>query len=102
MNTLPSKDPNEVVPLTFDFSEYLTGGEALTGTPTITVETYSGVDATPANLIYGSPTVTGDRIKQAVRLGVDGVTYLVRASSTTTAGNVYALGALLPVKRAGL
>jgi hypothetical protein len=101
MNLLSTKDPNEKFPITFDFAEYLEG-ESITGTPTIAIEVYEGTDATPNNVLSGSVTVTGDRVKQTVQGGVAGAKYLIRATATTNLGRIYTLGAVLPVQKAGL
>jgi hypothetical protein len=45
--------------------------------------------------------VSGDRARQNVQAGVDGVEYLVRMTATTSTGRKYTLGRILPVKKAG-
>lgn len=100
MEKFPTKDPSELFPLTFDFSDALSG-EAI-NSATVAIEVYSGTDATPANVLSGAATVSGDRVRQNVTGGVDGVEYLIRCTITTAAAMKYTLGRILPVQKAGL
>lgn len=101
MNLLTPKDPGERFALTFDFSGYLDTDESIATLGAPSCEVYEGADASPSLVLNGVGTATGDRVLQGVKEGTVGVTYLVRVTVTTSAGNVYTLGALLPVRKAG-
>lgn len=103
------KDPNEIIPLTFNFREKLVAISTKINAavaPTVEVTVYAGfpdggVDATPANILSGVASVVGDVVKQNVRQGVAGVYYLVRCTVQTPAGLPLTVGKILPVKLAG-
>ncbi len=97
-----TKDPAEAVPLTFDFTLDLATGETLTGTPTVTVTTFSGVDLTPADILNGSPTLdtTSMKVLVPVIAGNIGCVYqFVVECATTNAYKTLVFVALLPVNR---
>ena len=95
------KDPSETVPLDFDFDPYRLGADEISGSPTISVTVYTGVDADPSDLLSGAAAVIGDKVRQNVRNGTADVEYLVKATITTVAGYTYTIGRVLPVKVAG-
>jgi len=53
-------------------------------TASVTIAVYSGTDASPANMLLGSPTITGNTITQNVQGGVVGVTYELTFTATTS------------------
>ena len=97
---LDPKDPGEIRTLTFDFGPDLKA-ETISGTPTASIAMYTGTDAQSANVLYGSPVVVGQRVTVRVRNGVLDAEYLIKVLVTTNLGNIYAIGAVLPVKNVG-
>jgi hypothetical protein len=96
VNRFPVKDPAEVVVLSFDFSAEL-GAETISGSPTIAIATYAGIDATPGTVLYGSPAITGQAVIQTVRQGLDGVDYKIKTQINTSGGRTLVLSGVLPV-----
>ena len=102
MNTTPTvqfdpKDPEEIVPITFDF-EHLTTAPV---NPVIVVTRHSGAaDANPAALLSGSPLVVGAEVRQRVQGGVDQANYVLRCRVDDAQGNRWVLAAKLPVRAA--
>lgn len=91
--TLSSKAPDEIIPVTFEFSGLVT---AIDSVLSIEITVQSGTDASPSALILGSPSVSGTDVTQLVQVGVDGVVYQIRA--LIQSGQLkYALKAYLPV-----
>jgi len=83
----------------FEFGTDLPFGETLSSA-TITAAVYSGVDATPAALISGSASTAGSQASQVIVDGVIGVTYLLTATATTSAGHTLVRQGLLCVTEA--
>ena len=81
----PGKLLGETKTYSWDFGSDLATGETLL-TPTITATVYSGTDATPSNLVYGSPTISGTKVTQLLSAGTLGVIYEVLCSVLTSAG----------------
>lgn len=91
---LPSKVVMETK--TYDFPFTLPVGATITS-QACSVETYSGIDASPSSLISGSCTASGSTVSQKLTAGTAGVTYLVTATATLSDGQVLQLAGLLAV-----
>lgn len=85
------KQPGETLTFDFDFSNLLSSGETLTGTPAVTVQSGSG-------LSLGTPTIEGRTVKVAVGDGVNGSDYIVQCSVATSLGNVRQMDGRLQVR----
>jgi hypothetical protein len=71
--------------LTFDMSAGLTGGNSLTGTPTVTVTVFRGTDPTPDAILNGAATLNAGNTQVLVPVAptVDAVTYLITVFCNT-------------------
>lgn len=88
------KDPEEVIPVAFDFSKLAT---ALTA-PSVTITRFEGAaDPTPSAMLSGSPTVNGTSVIQKIIGGVSGCTYALRCRVDTPEGYRWAEVVHLPV-----
>lgn len=94
------KHPNEIVPLSFDFSAL--PGSILAGvtSPLLAVLHLEGTeDPGPVeNMLVGSPQIIGSQIRQKVRGGVSGATYLFRCEIDTDTGLRWVLNGTLDVR----
>ena len=100
-NRFDQKDPNELIVLTFDFSPGLAAGETLTGTPTVTITTVLGVDATPSSVLAGGNTlgVSNTAVLVPVKAGIDACDYdVVVRCATSNSAKTLVLGGILPVR----
>ena len=77
--------PGEKNVLTFNMAPGLLNGNTLTGTPTITVTTYSGTDPDPSAILNGAAQIDSTNTKVLVPFyaQVDHTQYLVKASCAT-------------------
>jgi hypothetical protein len=82
------KPVSAIVSLTMDFADRMLDGETVTGVSTSN-SLFSGTDASPAAMLIGSPTLTGNLAHQAVGGGVVGVLYNIVFYVSTTAYNLY-------------
>lgn len=90
------KDPEEVLILTFNFSE-LTAAVTL---PDVSITRKSGTaDASPGNVLDGAPSISGAKVLQRVKGGTAGTDYALRCKVTAD-GQTYVLSAILPVRTA--
>ena len=88
------KDPAEIVPLTFDFSNLASG----VSSPVITVTRAAGdADPSPASMLVGSPQVSGALVVQKAGGGLDG-RYKFRCEVNGDSGAHWALTGTLPVE----
>ncbi|SEO63963.1 hypothetical protein [Nitrosovibrio sp. Nv6] len=76
-----SKDPEENITLTFDFSALA----ASIANPEITIEVVSGTDADAQAMLSGAAQVDGNKVLQRVTGGVDGVDYHLRCTGESGA-----------------
>lgn len=94
--TFSAKDPAEVVILSIDFTKLLNGA---------TVEgcTFSVLDKdgqAQASMLSGAAdTSAAPVVRQKVQAGTAGLTYLVKATITTSDGRTLVGSGLLPVRR---
>lgn len=89
------KDPEEVIPVAFDFSKL-----AITSitSPVVTATRHEGAaDGSPSSILSGSPVVSGLSVVQKVIGGVSGCTYALRCRVDTPEGYRWAEVVLLPV-----
>lgn len=94
------KHPNEIVPLSFDFSALPGAIIAGASSPLLAVTHLEGAadPSDPADMLVGSPQIIGGQIRQKVRAGVDGATYLFRCEIDTDAGLRWVLNGTLDVR----
>lgn len=69
------KTPNEIVPLTFDFSAVT---DLVTAIVSLTISVVDGTDEAVAAMLDGAAQIQASSVVQLVKSGVDGVTYEVR------------------------
>ena len=94
-------DPAESVVLTFDFSPALDAGETLTGTITTLVSMALGSDATPHNVLNGTPAfgVGNTSVLVGVKGGLVDRDYAIKVVvGTSNPAKVLALVAHLPIR----
>lgn len=97
-NLLSPKFSNEKVVVTMDFAQSLATGESLTGSPTVEVETNSGVDEAPEAILNGDAAIFGSQIRIPVQGGIKANSYLIRATcNTTNPDKVLEMVAILPI-----
>lgn len=94
---LSTKDPAEIITVTFDFS---TVAVSLTGA-TVTATVASGKkDISPQLIVSGVASVTGSQAMQRVAGGVDETTYDLRCVAVDADGEIHVAVGRLPVERA--
>lgn len=99
MKKFDPKDPIEIVPLSFDFTELIGSGSPQT--PTISVIRHSGAtDSDPSAMLAGAVQLVGMDVRQKVQAGVAGCVYYLKATVDTAEGYRYALAGLLEVQPA--
>jgi hypothetical protein len=92
---LDTKDPAEIIPITWNIAD---AGITVVEPVTVAVSVITGIDASPASMIYGSHTITGGNIiMQIIQGGVDGVTYKIKLTATLSDGTKYVHSAVFPV-----
>ncbi|SCX40392.1 hypothetical protein [Nitrosospira sp. Nsp1] len=89
-----SKDPEESIVLTFDFSAVA----ATVANPQISIEVISGADPDAQAMRSGSPQVDGSKVLQLVVGGVDGVDYHLRCEGESGAEKLV-IGVSLRVRK---
>jgi hypothetical protein len=62
------------------------GEGAVLSSPSVVCTTHKGVDAGPAAVLVGVPTVVGSEVHQKIQPGIVGVTYKLRATVMDSAG----------------
>lgn len=83
-----SKYHSETISIVVSFSDVLSPGDSITGLPSITVTVFTGIDATPTDILYlGISIIAGTSIEQRIRLGVIGVIYHLLFTVTTVQGD---------------
>lgn len=98
MHRFPSKFPDEILDLSYNFAASLAVGETVTVYYSVTVFLLSGTDATPSAILSGTPSITGGTTAvQRIIGGLDGCEYAVRILVTTSAGRRLGDIAALPV-----
>lgn len=92
-----SKDPAGAQIASFVCADEMGGGETINSVA-VTISVLSGVDSSPASMLYQAATISGSTVFQPFRGGIDGVTYLLRAEITLSSGRVLVGAGVLPVK----
>jgi hypothetical protein len=87
------KDPAEIINLTFDFSNLLSGISAAV----CEIEVTRGTDASASAMLSGVATVNGTKVMQKVINGLAGCEYNVRCKATASDGQLFVLADALPV-----
>jgi len=75
---LSDKDPQEVIPVTFDFKKLMNSIDSAT----VSISVKSGADNIPENLLYSSVKISDAKVSQLIKGGIDGVVYLIRINAT--------------------
>lgn len=81
---------------TFDYAPVLTSTETIS-TATCTILVKDGEDPNPQDIKVGSPTIGGTKVVQRVSGGLNGVTYRLQMTVTTSLANTYTLVGDLPI-----
>lgn len=78
----------ETISILVSFTDLLPLGDSITGLPSITITVASGVDPSPAGLLYMASIVrSGQTVEQRFRLGIPGVIYQLNFTVSTIQGN---------------
>ena len=78
----------ETISILVSFTDLLPLGDSISGLPSVTITVASGVDPSPASLLYMAAIVrSGQTVEQRFRLGVPGVIYRVSFTVATIQGN---------------
>ncbi|MCC7484557.1 MAG: hypothetical protein IT529_06165 [Burkholderiales bacterium] len=93
------KDIEEIVTLTFPFTEELAGATISAGTPVLAIEVEEGVDPNYATVLMGGAQISGGDVLQLARNGVDGAAYHVRCRVDLSDGRRLVRSLTLPVRR---
>jgi hypothetical protein len=81
------------------FSDLLSAGDFIVGTPTISVVVDSGIDPSPEDMLYlGVSVAKGSIVTQRFRLGVEGVIYRIVFQVSTNLGDVLEKACFLAVR----
>lgn len=101
MKSWSPKGPGETYPVGMDFgpvlSSVIPSGQSLSSA-TCSISIYSGNDPSPSSVLSGSPTVSGTTAFQTVTAGLDGTTYQLTFTGTSSSGLVLQGSAILPVQ----
>ena len=98
MPNFSTKDPNEVIVLSFSYINILDVGETITACTFTSTDQMGAADAS-TSMISGLADISASPIvKQEVIAGKDGHDYLIRSQATTSNGRVLVGSAVLPVK----
>ena len=93
---LDAKQAGSTEPRVFPFTSRLSVGETISSA-TVTAAVYSGVDASPSNIISGAASVSGALVTQTLTAGTAGVIYRLTCSATTSLSNIFVITAFLAV-----
>ena len=86
--TYSNKDPEEIVPLGWDFAPLLSPGETiLTAVWTVTDPENPGEDT--SGMFPDGPAISGSIVKQRFQAGIDGNSYKHRIKITTSMDNTF-------------
>ena len=91
---ISSKDPSELIPITFDFSGLVTSIDTIAS---IAISVISGTDPNVATMLYSSAQKTGTNVIQLVQNGVNNAAYKIRAD-IVSGSEKYAIAAIFNVK----
>lgn len=74
----------------FNYSPILATGETI-DTASCTIQVKDGSDPSPNSIMVGSPAISGSVVVQRISGGLNGVTYRLEMTVTTSLTNVYTL-----------
>lgn len=94
--TFGAKSSAETIKQVFDFVSRLAVSETIS-TAAVTATVHSGTDASPSSLISGSASISGTKVTQTLTAGIEGVTYLLTCTVTTSAGQTLILAGYINV-----
>ncbi len=92
---LPQKDPNSTINVVFDFISSLGSSETIS-TSVCTCSVYNGIDLNPSSVI-GATSSSGTQVTQTLLGGVNGVTYTLTCTITTSLSQTLTLSGYLAV-----
>lgn len=88
--TQDTKYVAETISILVDFSDMLSAGDTISGIPTTTITVFSGIDPSPADILYLSPQVhNGTQVEQYIWRGIPGIIYIVNIQITSVAGDTF-------------
>lgn len=93
---LQQKAAPEVLDVTFDFMHTMMFGDYITAAAAV-VTLESGTDASPSNMLDGTPTFTTRTVTQTIKGGVVGNVYRIAMSARTFNECVYVVEGLLAI-----
>ena len=99
MITFPKKDPGEKFWISFNYAAELEAGETISSV-SLAIEVVTGTDATPANVLSGTPVIQTGDVVQLIQGGITEVVYVLKCLATLSTGRILARAALLPVRNA--
>jgi hypothetical protein len=94
--TIGPKDTAEIKVVEFQFAQELAADEAL-ATVTVAALDATGTDPLAASLVVGVASIVGTSAFQKIGGGVKDVVYRLRATGTSSTGNVHVVAADLKV-----
>lgn len=92
----PPKDPEERVPLTFNFSDEVAGDPIVSASIVVTL--LQGADGSAALTRDGEPLLLVGRVQQWMQAGLSGVTYQYRCKAVTQLGRILVAVLIVPVQ----
>lgn len=90
-----AKDPDEIITLTFDFTNITSA----VSNPVLSITVVEGTDPTPAAMLSGAAQIVGAKVLQKITGGVSSVRYDIRCQIDSPDGNRYVLADVLPIIR---
>lgn len=94
---LSSKDPEEIIVMTFDFTRALIPTEAIASV--VYVSNEANGDPLASAMLIGIPQISGSQVLQEVAGGINRITYHLRVSVSTSLGRRLINAAYLPVRK---
>jgi hypothetical protein len=95
-NSFSYKITNDSEQFTFDYTPVMGASETITAA-TCTVAVKEGTDPNASSILVGSPSWLGFKVTQRISGGLDGVTYSIQMTITTSLSNIYTVVGDLPV-----
>ena len=94
-----SKEPIEVVVVTFDFYNLLDNNVTETIVTTVwAISVTKGIDPTPNAMLSGTPTTSGSISSSKIIGGISDNTYSISCTATTSSSQVFRLTGSIDVK----
>mgnify|MGYP003353674087 FL=1 len=95
-NSFSYKITNDSEQFTFDYTPVMGSSETISSA-TCTIVVKEGSDSNPTAMLIGTPLISGFKVAQRISGGLDGVTYSIQMTATTSLSNVYTIVGDLPV-----